>query len=228
MWRRRWSGVRCFLLAFWLQCTWLLALYALNSGPALHELSDEQERLLAKRDFDRAFGRLLHQNNPDNEDAEDTDTGLLFNADGLVYNAASRDKVPVMEAPIYSNDFRHLAAKPDYEAKDIQPRGWMGSLLDQTDHSQVPDLGTCHGLDPPAPDLQETYDWQAVGHGNRDTYVFSAYYEPRLVPRAVRVIGIASGRDPIRKYCQVWYPGHTTPEIARAEYDLIPETHEKK
>jgi hypothetical protein len=85
----------------------------------------------------------------------------------------------------------------------------------------------------PALDLEEQRRWQTVVNGIPETYVFSAYYDGRTKPAAVKIIGISSGfqgslsGSPL-KFCQLWYVDETIPRVTVAEYTIVPETHDMK
>ena len=99
-------------------------------------------------------------------------------------------------------------------------------------------------LRPPPTDLVESHRWQPVHEGERETFVFSAFFDARTRPPAVRIIGLSSGVYPasstwslngggpsgggVVKYCRLWYVGETEPEVVQAEYNIVPETHERR
>lgn len=83
---------------------------------------------------------------------------------------------------------------------------------------------------------EETFQWQTVGRESRETFVFSAYYDRRTTPAVVRIIGISSGKyvgapdDGRRqtKHCQLWLPNEIHPKVTLAEYNIVPETHDRR
>ena len=78
----------------------------------------------------------------------------------------------------------------------------------------------------------ENFQWQNVVNGLRETYVFSAFYDPRTNPASIKIIGISSGYynglDKPTKHCQLWYKGSKVPEVVLAEYAIVPETHDRR
>ena len=54
----------------------------------------------------------------------------------------------------------------------------------------------------------------------------------RIHPHVVKIIGLSSGiyggpSLPL-KYCQMWFKEQRFPVISQAEYNIVPETHDKK
>lgn len=80
---------------------------------------------------------------------------------------------------------------------------------------------------PPAPEaLRENFAWQKV-EPDSETYLFSAYYESRTDPPAIRIVGIFI-ENFSQKFCQLWVAGRTTPEIVEVETMVLPESHDKR
>ena len=76
--------------------------------------------------------------------------------------------------------------------------------------------------------------WRFIDDGKQnETYVYSAYYDPRQDPPSVRILGMSSGvtldADHVSglKYCYVWFLGRDRPDVMGAGYEVIPETHGK-
>lgn len=94
----------------------------------------------------------------------------------------------------------------------------------------VVELPRCANLtsEPPDPEeLRETFQWQMIGSGESDSYVFSAYYDDRTVPPMVRIIGIAREMV-LKKYCRLYFDFSSTPDIVEAELVLLPESHGRR
>lgn len=94
----------------------------------------------------------------------------------------------------------------------------------------VVELPRCANLisKPPDPEeLRETFQWQTIGSGDSDSYVFSAYYDDRTVPPMVRIIGIAREMA-LKKYCRLYFDFAPTPDVVEAELVLLPESHGRR
>ena len=65
-----------------------------------------------------------------------------------------------------------------------------------------------------------TAGWQNVSHDddNRDFLVYSAFWESRVTPSAVRILGLAHYDHNHRNdtWCSLWYAGQDQPEFTRA------------
>ena len=70
----------------------------------------------------------------------------------------------------------------------------------------------------PEVNMIEPRQWQIVVHGVPKTFVFSAYYDARLQPPVVKIIGISSGfyggPSSPRKYCQLWFRERSSPIVS--------------
>ena len=54
----------------------------------------------------------------------------------------------------------------------------------------------------------------------------------RIQPAVIKIIGMSSGiyggpSSPM-KYCQLWYRERSSPVVTAAEYNIVPETHDRK
>lgn len=79
---------------------------------------------------------------------------------------------------------------------------------------------------------EETFQWQTVGRELKETFVFSAFHDGRVTPGVVRIIGISSGKyvgaEKQTKHCQLWLPNEMHPKVTLAEYNIVPETHDRR
>ena len=51
----------------------------------------------------------------------------------------------------------------------------------------------------------------------------------RTKPAAVKIIGISSGSfSSALKHCQLWFADDSVPRTTVAEYDIVPETHDRR
>lgn len=90
------------------------------------------------------------------------------------------------------------------------------------------DLGPCDNVQAPAYPVTETFKFYRVEPDKDETFVFSAYFDPRTKPAAVRILGMGSGADTPSKFCQLWYRGAKQPKILPAQYHIVPETHDMR
>ncbi|ELU17124.1 hypothetical protein CAPTEDRAFT_228919 [Capitella teleta] len=122
--------------------------------------------------------------------------------------------------PIVVDDFK----KPVIRIPKTDPwsPGDIGHKKKFTVYQQDPKPQYCQNVHKVRPSKESTF--LKVEEGSEDTFVFSAYFDPRTSPPSVRILGMSKGMDPQKKFCQVWYQGQL--EIYTAEYFIVPETHD--
>ena len=131
---------------------------------------------------------------------------------------------PERGRPFNSNDLKmadSIKAETKYKVEDIGLKKKFPVRVDTID------FGPCDNVKAP-PTRPLAHQFHRVESNSSDTFVFSAFFDPRTDPPAVRLLGMASGQDPPNKFCQVWYPQQRQPEVFIAEYHIVPETHDMK